>query len=51
MRLCFQVFVEGHKRDQYVVPLKPVVSDAIYDKSEPRGMSGRPPPPASPRGG
>ncbi|KAF0314765.1 Embryonic polarity protein dorsal [Amphibalanus amphitrite] len=32
VRLCFQVFVEGHKRDQYVVPLKPVISDAIYDK-------------------
>ncbi|XP_037083508.1 proto-oncogene c-Rel-like isoform X2 [Pollicipes pollicipes] len=32
VRLCFQVFVEGRERGKYVVPLKPVVSDAIYDK-------------------
>lgn len=31
VRLCFQVFLEGD-RGKFTVPLKPVVSDIIYDK-------------------
>ncbi|XP_021944751.1 embryonic polarity protein dorsal isoform X2 [Folsomia candida] len=32
LRLCFQVFLEGPERGQFKIPLKPVVSEAIYDK-------------------
>ncbi|XP_037072056.1 embryonic polarity protein dorsal-like isoform X2 [Pollicipes pollicipes] len=32
VRLCFQVFVEGREPGKFVVPLRPVVSDPIYDK-------------------
>lgn len=32
MRLCFQVFLEGDTPGRYTVPLKPVVSDPIFDK-------------------
>jgi len=32
VRLCFQVFLEGPERGQFKVPLKPVVSEPIYDK-------------------
>ena len=32
VRLCFQVFVEGSEKDKFTVPLKPIVSDPIYDK-------------------
>ncbi|XP_043189654.1 putative transcription factor p65 homolog [Amphibalanus amphitrite] len=32
VRLCFQVFVEGHEPGKFVVPLTPVVSDPIFDK-------------------
>ncbi|XP_036342419.1 embryonic polarity protein dorsal-like [Rhagoletis pomonella] len=31
VRLCFQVFIEGEK-GRFTVPLKPVVSEPIYDK-------------------
>jgi hypothetical protein len=34
VRLCFQVFLEGPDRGQFKQPLKAVVSEAIYDKSE-----------------
>lgn len=34
VRLCFQVFVEGAEKGKFTVPLTPVVSDPIYDKSE-----------------
>lgn len=34
VRLCFQVFCEGPERGQFKVPLKPVVSEPIYDKSK-----------------
>lgn len=34
VRLCFQVFVEGDKKGTFTVPLSPVVSDPIYDKSK-----------------
>lgn len=32
VRLCFQVFLEGQK-GKFTLALKPVVSEAIYDKS------------------
>ena len=32
VRLCFQVFLEGIQPGRFNVPLKPVVSDPIYDK-------------------
>lgn len=32
VRLCFQVFIEGDTPGKYSEPLKPVVSDIIYDK-------------------
>ncbi|CAG0915893.1 unnamed protein product [Notodromas monacha] len=32
LRLCFQVFIEGEQKNKYVVPLKPVVSEPIYDR-------------------
>jgi len=32
VRLCFQVFVEGRESNKFTVPLKPVISDAIFDK-------------------
>lgn len=32
VRLCFQVFIEGPERGRFVVPLKPIVSQPIYDK-------------------
>ncbi|XP_053201827.1 embryonic polarity protein dorsal-like isoform X2 [Panonychus citri] len=32
VRLCFQVFVEGPEKDKFTIPLRPVVSDPIYDK-------------------
>ncbi|XP_045581918.1 embryonic polarity protein dorsal isoform X2 [Procambarus clarkii] len=32
LRLCFQVFLEGPDKGKFTFPLKPVVSDAIYDK-------------------
>lgn len=34
VRLCFQVFLEGSEKDKFNVPLTPVVSEPIYDKSE-----------------
>lgn len=34
VRLCFQVFIEGAEKDKFTVPLPPVVSDPIYDKSK-----------------
>lgn len=34
VRLCFQVFIEGPEKDKYTVPLPPIVSDPIYDKSK-----------------
>ncbi|KAK7074977.1 hypothetical protein SK128_012973 [Halocaridina rubra] len=32
LRLCFQVFLEGPEKGRFTHPLKPVVSDPIYDK-------------------
>ncbi|XP_064096210.1 proto-oncogene c-Rel-like isoform X1 [Macrobrachium nipponense] len=32
LRLCFQVFLEGSEKGKFTFPLKPVVSDPIYDK-------------------
>ncbi|CAG9797510.1 unnamed protein product [Chironomus riparius] len=32
VRLCFQVFLEGQQKGKFTVPLKPIVSDPIYDK-------------------
>jgi hypothetical protein len=32
VRLCFQVFLEGPQKGKFTVPLKPVVSEPIYDK-------------------
>nr|XP_023013890.1 embryonic polarity protein dorsal-like isoform X2 [Leptinotarsa decemlineata] len=32
VRLCFQVFLEGDTPGKFTVPLKPVVSEPIYDK-------------------
>ncbi|XP_053980091.1 embryonic polarity protein dorsal-like isoform X1 [Hylaeus volcanicus] len=32
VRLCFQVFIEGSEKAKFNLPLKPVVSDIIYDK-------------------
>ncbi|XP_014250204.1 embryonic polarity protein dorsal-like isoform X2 [Cimex lectularius] len=32
VRLCFQAFIEGPQRGRFTVPLKPVVSEPIYDK-------------------
>ncbi|KAF2353654.1 Rel domain (RHD) DNA-binding domain [Trinorchestia longiramus] len=32
LRLCFQVFLEGQTKGKFTFPLKPVVSEAIYDK-------------------
>lgn len=32
LRLCFQVFLEGPEKGKFTFPLKPVVSNAIYDK-------------------
>lgn len=32
VRLCFQVFLEGEHRGKFSVPLKPVVSEPIFDK-------------------
>ncbi|KAJ8673214.1 hypothetical protein QAD02_004476 [Eretmocerus hayati] len=32
VRLCFQAFIEGQEKGKFRVPLKPVVSDPIYDK-------------------
>lgn len=34
LRLCFQVFLEGQEKEKYDIPLAPVVSDPIYDKSK-----------------
>lgn len=33
VRLCFQVFLEGSQKGKFNVPLPPVVSDPIFDKS------------------
>ena len=33
VRLCFQAFIEGKEKGKVSVPLPPVVSDPIYDKS------------------
>jgi len=33
VRLCFQVFLEGPERGQFKIPLKPAVSEPIYDNS------------------
>jgi len=33
LRLCFQVYVEGSQKGKFNVPLVPVVSNPIYDKS------------------
>lgn len=33
VRLCFQVFLEGGQKGKFNVPLPPVVSDPIFDKS------------------
>ncbi|EEB18780.1 embryonic polarity dorsal, putative [Pediculus humanus corporis] len=32
VRLCFQVFLEGPKKEEFTIPLRPIVSDPIYDK-------------------
>ena len=32
VRLCFQVFLEGPQKGKFTTPLKPVVSDTIFDK-------------------
>lgn len=32
VRLCFQVFLEGPQKGKFTTPVKPVVSDPIYDK-------------------
>lgn len=32
VRLCFQVFLEGPQRGKFTTPVKPVVSEPIYDK-------------------
>ncbi|CAO1337481.1 unnamed protein product [Diamesa serratosioi] len=32
VRLCFQVFLEGSQKGKFTTPLKPVVSEPIYDK-------------------
>ncbi|XP_047487550.1 transcription factor p65-like isoform X1 [Penaeus chinensis] len=32
LRLCFQVFLEGSEKGKFTFPLKPQVSDPIYDK-------------------
>lgn len=32
VRLCFQVFLEGPQKGKFSTPLKPVVSDTIFDK-------------------
>ncbi|KAK4305175.1 hypothetical protein Pmani_022916 [Petrolisthes manimaculis] len=32
LRLCFQVFLEGPEKGKFTFPLKPVVSNPIYDK-------------------
>jgi c-Rel proto-oncogene protein len=32
VRLCFQVFLEGPTKGKFTVPLKPVVSNTIFDK-------------------
>ena len=34
VRLCFQVFIEDSETGKCTVPLKPVVSEPIYDKSK-----------------
>ena len=34
VRLCFQVFLEGHEKGAFTFALKPVVSDPIFDKSK-----------------
>lgn len=34
VRLCFQVFLEGTEKGKFTVPLAPIVSDPIYDKSK-----------------
>lgn len=34
LRLCFQVFLEGSEKGKFTFPLKPQVSDPIYDKSK-----------------
>jgi Rel/ankyrin family protein len=33
VRLCFQVYVEGAEPGKCTIPLEPVVSEPIYDKS------------------
>lgn len=33
VRLGFQVFLEGPEPGQFKIPLKPVVSEVIYDKN------------------
>ncbi|CAO1337306.1 unnamed protein product [Diamesa tonsa] len=32
VRLCFQVFLEGSQKGKFTTPLKPVVSEPIFDK-------------------
>jgi c-Rel proto-oncogene protein len=32
VRLCFQVFLEGPQKGKFTTPVKPVVSEPIYDK-------------------
>ena len=32
VRLCFQVFLEGPQKGKFTTPVKPVVSDPIFDK-------------------
>jgi hypothetical protein len=34
IRLCFQVFLEGQESGNFNIPLDPVVSNPIYDKSK-----------------